>query len=89
VNAIDGASGKLLWQERVTGPFSASPVVADDKIYVVNEKGRIFVLQTGEQSKILGTGDLDDVILATPAIADGAVFFRSDRWVYCFQSPKK
>ena len=61
--------GEQVWQQRVKGEFSASPVLADGKLYVVNEAGATSVLDvTGEKPKIVASNELDDTILATPAV---------------------
>ncbi len=83
LNCADLADGKVLWQQRVKGPFSASPVVGDGKVYVVNEEGLTTVVQIGAEPKVLATNDLKDPMLATPAIADGGIFLRSDKCLYC------
>jgi outer membrane protein assembly factor BamB len=84
----DAINGKVLWQERLTGPFAASPVAGDGKIYLVNEEGTTFVVQAGPEPKILSKNEIKDTILATPAIANGAIFLRSDKALYCIGSKK-
>jgi outer membrane protein assembly factor BamB len=88
VNCLDAASGEQLWQQRLTGPFSASPVIAGGKLYVVNEEGKTSVVQLGEKPKVLAVNDLKDTFLATPAVAGGALFLRSDRHLYCIAEGK-
>ncbi len=81
---LSAATGERIWQQRLEGPFAGSPVVADGKLYVVNQAGTTTVLDIrGEKPKILATNDLSDKILATPAIADGNVYLRSDTTLYC------
>jgi outer membrane protein assembly factor BamB len=79
----DAANGKQLWDLRLKGPIDASPIAADGRIYVVNEKGLTQVIQLGEQPDIFAENNLADDILATPAIANGAIFLRSDKMLYC------
>jgi outer membrane protein assembly factor BamB len=86
LNCASASDGKLLWQERAKGPFSASPVAGDGKIYLVNEEGTTTVFQAGNEAKLLATNSLNDTILATPAIADGALYLRSDGHLYCIGS---
>ena len=84
VTCTDLKSGTELWKQRVEGKFSASPVIADGKLYAINEKGRGFVLDIrGDKPKILAKNDLDDKIQATPAVANGAIYLRSDNKLYC------
>jgi outer membrane protein assembly factor BamB len=81
--------GKVLWDLRLKGPFSASPVFADGKLYVVNEEGLATVVQPGATGKILATNDLKDTILATPSIANGSIYLRSDKFLYRIAQSKK
>jgi outer membrane protein assembly factor BamB len=80
----DVGSGKQEWDLRVTGPFSASPIFADGKLFLVSETGNVIVIKPGPEPKILATNELKETILATPAVADGAIFLRSDQHLWCF-----
>jgi outer membrane protein assembly factor BamB len=80
----DVAGGKVLWRQRlVSGSYWSSPVAADGKIYAVNEAGTTTVVQVGAKPTILAKNDLHEPIVATPAIADGCIFLRSNQHVYC------
>lgn len=81
------ADGKLLGDVRVAGPHSASPVYADGRLYLVNEEGVVAVVKAGEKPEVASTSELKDTILATPAVADGAIFLRSDKHLWCFGKP--
>jgi outer membrane protein assembly factor BamB len=84
VVCLDATTGNSLWQQRIEGTFAASPILADGKLYVVTEDGTTTVLDiTGEKPKVLATNALDDTILATPAVASGCLYLRSDKWLYC------
>jgi outer membrane protein assembly factor BamB len=85
----DLADGKVLWDQRLKGPFSASPVYADGKIFAVNEEGLTAVVQPGKEAKVLSTNDLKDTILATPSIANGSLYLRSDKFIYRIAASKK
>ena len=73
------ATGERLWQLRLKGPFSASPVVAGNYVYCVSEKGVVQVVDPSKpEGEIIGELDLGETILSTPSIANGAIYFRSD-----------
>jgi hypothetical protein len=57
--------------------------LADSKLYVVNEDGDTYVVKLAEQGQLLATNSLGEQVLATPAIADGAIFLRSDKHLFC------
>ena len=84
----DAADGKVLWQQRVEGPFSASPVAADGKVYLLSEKGTTTVVEVGAEPKVLSVNPLGETMLATPALANGAIFLRSDQHLYCIEDKK-
>jgi outer membrane protein assembly factor BamB len=80
----DAADGKVLWHQRLAaGTYWSSPVAAAGKIYAVNEAGTTTVVQTGARPKVLAQNALGEAVLATPAIADGCIFLRSERHLYC------
>jgi len=74
---LDARTGKVHWNERIGGNFSASPVFADGRIYFQNEEGVGTVIKAGKEFEVLAKNDLGERSLASPAIADGAVFLRS------------
>ena len=78
VSCADAANGKVLWKERFGGVFSASPVAAEGKVYLVNENGEAFVLAAGREMKILAKNTLSERTLASPAIASGLILLRTD-----------
>jgi outer membrane protein assembly factor BamB len=82
------ADGKQTWQLRLKGPFAASPVLIDGKLYALNEEGLVHVVQPGADAKVIATNKLPGTnFLATPAVANGALFLRSDDWLYCIAKP--
>jgi outer membrane protein assembly factor BamB len=78
----DAATGRTNWQLRLKGAFWASPVLADGRLYCVSREGLVQVVQLGNQGKLLATSQIDDGISASPAVAQGAVYFRSDRHLW-------
>ena len=78
VTAIDAATGTRIWQQRVEGIFSASPVAGDGKIYFVSETGETIVVKAGRQPEVLARNDLGERLIASPAISNGQLFIRSD-----------
>jgi outer membrane protein assembly factor BamB len=90
VNCADAKTGDILWTHRLdaAGACAASPLLADGKLYITNEAGVTTVLQAGKETKVLATNAIGDAILATPVAADGAIFLRSDKALYCIGGKK-
>lgn len=84
VNCVDAASGNEIWQHRLKGPFSASLVAGDGKLYAINEEGIATVLeQGGDKAKVLATNTLGEKVSATPAISGGRLFIRGEQNLFC------
>jgi outer membrane protein assembly factor BamB len=89
--AYDAKTGERLYQERLGGKggsFSASPVAADGKIYLTSEDGDVFVVKAGRAYELLATNPVGEVLMATPAIADGVLYFRGAKHVIAIAAPK-
>jgi outer membrane protein assembly factor BamB len=67
-----------VWRERLGGVYTASPVAADGKIYMVGEDGQTLVLKAGRTPEVLSRNSLDGRVLASPAISGGRLFIRTD-----------
>ncbi len=79
LRAADISTGSILWQLRLKGPFSSTPVAAGTKLVFFNEKGTAQIVDiSGEEGELVGSGDLGETILATPAISGKDLFVRSD-----------
>ncbi len=79
LSCYDARTGELRYRARV-GPgsgFSASPVAADGRLYLTGEDGDVFVVKAGPQFELLGTNKIGEVTMATPAISDGLMVFRT------------
>ena len=89
VTAVAAKDGSVVWQSaRVKGPFAASPLAADNKLYLLNEKGETFVFSLGDKPELLGSNDLGEPAMGTPALADGAVFIRTEKGLFCVGEKK-
>ena len=78
VTCADAATGAPVWRHRLAGVFFASPVAGGGKVYMVSETGDTFVLRAGREPEVLARNDLGERFLASPAIARGQLFLRSD-----------
>ena len=78
LTAYDVRTGQRVYQQRVGagGSFSASPVAADGKIYLLSEDGDVFVVKAGPAYELLATNSMGEVLMATPAISGGAIIIR-------------
>ena len=82
----EAQTGKLLYSGRLGAPgdYYSSPVAADGKVYIASAEGEVTVLDAGEELKVLARNKLDSGILATPAVADGKIYVRTESYLYAF-----
>jgi outer membrane protein assembly factor BamB len=82
----DPRTGKEVYgRQRIaadSGTFTASPWTYNGKIFAISEDGDTFVMQAGPSFKLLGRNALDEMTLASPAVANGSVFIRTATKLY-------
>jgi outer membrane protein assembly factor BamB len=86
---LDAKTGEAHWQKRLGGNFSASPLYADGRLYMLDEAGTTYVIEpSSAEYKELAVNTLPGRTLASIAAADGALFLRTDKSVYRIQKAK-
>ncbi|MBN1422697.1 MAG: PQQ-binding-like beta-propeller repeat protein [Planctomycetes bacterium] len=81
-SCLEAKTGAVVWRERLGGTYSASPIDAGGRLYFFNRKGKSTVLAAGREFKILATSDLDEEMMASPAVAGKALFIRTEKNLY-------
>ncbi|MCH8215742.1 MAG: PQQ-binding-like beta-propeller repeat protein [Planctomycetes bacterium] len=82
MTCADALTGKEHWQQRLGGTFSASPVLAGDRLYVVSEKGVTSVIAAGTTYTLLAKNDLAEKSFASPAVSGKAIFIRTEHHLH-------
>lgn len=84
-NCIDTRSGDEVSRERLGGQFYASVVLIGDHLYAVSRFSGTYILTATPDLTRIGHNKLtdDSDFSASPAISDGHLFLRSDRFLYC------
>jgi len=80
LSCYEARSGNRLYQERLgegMSAFTASPVAADGKIYIAAEDGDVYVIKAGPKYELLAKNSMGEACMATPAISEGSLFFRT------------
>jgi outer membrane protein assembly factor BamB len=79
VSAYSSETGARASRGRVGrgGAFSASPIAADGRLYVASEDGEVYVLDAGPGLNQVAKNEMNEVIMATPAISDGVIVIRT------------
>ena len=75
----DAKTGERVWQMRLKGRFTSTPVAGGGHLFFFNEQGMAYVVRPGPESgEIVSELDFGETILCTPALSDGALYVRSD-----------
>jgi outer membrane protein assembly factor BamB len=78
------STGEVVYSERLTGvSVHASPIAAPDGRIYLASAGKTYVVKAGEKFEILATNDLGDDSAASPAVADGRMFLKGRKMLYC------
>lgn len=76
-------TGEKLYEEKIKGDYRASPSLVGDKLYVLEMKGVMRIVQAGPEFKELGKNELGEECHASPAFADGRIYIRGTENLYC------
>ena len=79
-DAYDLKTGAEIYRQRlpdVGNGFSASPVAADDRIYLSSEDGEMLVIAAGPTFRHLATNSMGELLMATPALSNGVIYVKS------------
>ncbi len=87
ITSYDSLTGRILGRARLgSGAYHASLVAGDGKIYALNNEGVATVMAAGGELEILAVNDLGEPLsIATPAIADGRLYVRTDSGLVCIE----
>ena len=85
VHCINADTGEVVYRTRIPSAraFWASPWVSGDRVFCVDSGGTTHVLAGGDEFRVLGTNEIDEQTWASPAVANGAVYFRTASRLYC------
>ena len=88
IRCYDTTSGEMLYQSRLPKleMVAASPILVGDKLLIIDENGAGCIVQVGKEFNVIGGGDLDDTVWATPAVADNSILVRGLSTLYCLRA---
>lgn len=87
LTSFDAKTGSVIKAGRVTGAvggYSSSPVAAEGKLFIASEDGKVTVLKAGGEWDVIQINDLDEGCYATPALAGGHIYLRTNDALYRF-----
>lgn len=81
--AIEAATGRQIWAERVRAEFFASPVMINGRIYCPSTKGEMIVLATGDKFQEIARNPIGEGSHSTPCVAGGKLYLRTFSHLLC------
>ena len=81
-SCVEAKTGEVVWQKRLGGEYSASPVYADGRIWFFSEDGKASVIRAGRTFEVMAENHLDEGFLASPAIAGRGFYLRTRTHLY-------
>jgi outer membrane protein assembly factor BamB len=91
LGVFDAKSGARVYQQRLgqaVSAFSASPVASGGHVYLTSEDGDAIVVKAGPVYEAVATNRLEAPTLATPAISEGVIYFRTQNELLAFGAPR-
>lgn len=83
---VNASSGEIVWQEKIEGNYSASPVHAAGRVYFLSDTGLTTVIEAGPEFKVLARNPLEGKYQATIAVSQGSIFIRSEKNLFRIRS---
>ncbi len=81
-SCIDAKTGARVWEQKVGGHYSASPLHAEGRVYFFSEEGKTTVIEAGRTFKQLAQNELDDGFMGSSAVSGKALFLRTKTHLY-------
>lgn len=83
-------TGEVQWRSRLSGAFWSTPVLSGNRLYCFNFDGVGFVVEIGSdggKAEVVGRREFGEIIQASPAVASGALYIRSDKHLWKLGPP--
>ena len=86
-NCFDKNTGERIWQDRVGRHFSASLISVQGKALFVADDGVASIVKPGKELQVVHENKLGEWCYSSPAIADGCLYLRGEKHLFCIGSP--
>jgi outer membrane protein assembly factor BamB len=82
LTCLDARTGKERWSERVGKAFSASPILAGDHLYLLDEEGLTIVVKPADSYEPVAKNRMGEKALASYAVDGAALLLRTEKALY-------
>lgn len=86
VACYDAQKGDTLWTKYLQEPFYASPVIADEKVYLLDRSGKMHIIKADSKFSLISEATLGERADCTPAFSDKNIYIRGRKSIYCISN---
>ena len=83
VTCFNAKTGDVFWSHEFDEGFYSSPVLAGDKVYMMDRSGVMRIFKAAEEYLPLGSPEIGEPSDSTPAIKDNFIYIRGHENLYC------
>jgi len=88
VSCLDVKTGKVLWEQEFDDGFYSSPILVNDRVYIIDLKGRMQIFKMDDEFERLGTSPIGEDAYATPAFVGDRIYIRGVTHLFCIEEQK-
>ena len=88
VTCLDGKTGKMLWEHEFDVGFYSSPILVNDRVYIIDLSGTMQTFRMDDKFELLGASTIGEAAYATPAFVDGRIYIRGLTHLFCIGEQK-
>ncbi len=85
LTCFNALTGEMKYKESLKEAFTASGIAADGKLYFTSEEGNVFIIKSGPEYQLLAKNPLNDLCMATPAISENTLYFRTQHYLIAIE----
>jgi outer membrane protein assembly factor BamB len=89
ITCLDVKTGTALWEHEFDQGFSSSPILVNDRVYILDVAGRMQIFRMDDEFELLGVAEIGEPVYATPAFVGERVYVRSLAHLFCIQANTK
>jgi len=86
VTCMNPKTGEDLWEDRFPGQHLPSPIAVGERLYFCNDRGDVHVIKAADKFELLAKNQMTDPMTASPAMADGALYIRTQKQLIKIQA---
>ena len=88
VNCLNVKTGKVFWEKEFDDGFYSSPILVNDRVYMIDLKGKMQIFRMDSEFELLGVSEIEEDAYATPAFVGDRIYIRGLMHLFCIEEQK-